>query len=83
MLTRIDSADLERSKVLLLETLDIRPEGEDFAWRVPGSVQLARVHRLSFHDGVYLDLAVRSRLPLTTLDAALAKAALAAGAPLI
>ena len=36
---------------------------------------LARRHRLTFYDAAYLELAMRLRLPLATLDAALAAAA--------
>jgi predicted nucleic acid-binding protein len=38
-------------------------------------LSLVRRHRLSVYDASYLELAVRSRAPLATLDAALAKAA--------
>ena len=40
---------------------------------------LARTHRLSMYDAVYLELAQRSDAPLATLDKALARAAGAAG----
>ena len=36
---------------------------------------LARRHRLTFYDAAYLELAMRLRLPLATLDAALVAAA--------
>jgi predicted nucleic acid-binding protein len=36
---------------------------------------LARRHRLTFYDAAYLEVAVRERLPLATLDASLAEAA--------
>ena len=38
-------------------------------------MSLARHHRLTFYDAAYLELAMRLRLPLATLDAALAGAA--------
>ena len=44
----------------------------------PGSdttLQLARAHKLTVYDAVYLELAVRRHLPLVTFDAALAEAA--------
>lgn len=44
---------------------------------------LARVHRLSIYDAVYVDLARRLDLPLATLDASLANAARAIGIALI
>jgi predicted nucleic acid-binding protein len=82
-LKRIDTADLERSLVLLLETLDIRTDPGDLAGRLLPIIRMARSHRLSFYDAVYLDLAMRERLPLATLDAALASAAQAVGVALI
>jgi predicted nucleic acid-binding protein len=39
------------------------------------TLQLARAHRLSVYDAVYLELALRRRVPLLTLDAQLATAA--------
>jgi len=36
---------------------------------------LARRHCLTFYDTVYLELALRRRLPLVTLDSALVRAA--------
>lgn len=44
---------------------------------------LARRHRLSFYDACYLELAHRERLPLATLDQALARAAADEGIALI
>lgn len=44
---------------------------------------LARKHRLTVYDAAYLELALRRRLPLATLDTALAEAARAEGAELI
>jgi predicted nucleic acid-binding protein len=40
---------------------------------------LAGAHRLSAYDAIYLELAVRKRLPLATNDKALAKAAASLG----
>ncbi len=39
------------------------------------AIALARNHRLTFYDATYLELALRRRLPLATLDNALARAA--------
>lgn len=41
-------------------------------------LNLARLHQLSVYDAAYLELASRERLPLATLDAKLASAALVA-----
>lgn len=43
----------------------------------------ARTYALSAYDSVYLDLALRTRLPLATLDTALRKAAGKAGVELL
>jgi predicted nucleic acid-binding protein len=43
---------------------------------------LARLHGLSGYDAMYLDLAIRSGLPLATVDEDLSKAASAAGVAL-
>jgi predicted nucleic acid-binding protein len=43
----------------------------------------ARTYPLSAYDSVYLDLALRGRLPLATLDVALRKAAAKAGVELM
>ena len=44
---------------------------------------LAQRHRLTFYDAAYLELAQRERIPLATLDQAIARAAIAEGVPLI
>lgn len=44
---------------------------------------LARQRRLSFYDALYLELALRRAGRLATLDAALARAAVAEGVPLV
>ena len=44
------------------------------------SLELARAHQLSVHDATYLELAVRLRMPLATLDRALQNVALPPGA---
>jgi predicted nucleic acid-binding protein len=43
----------------------------------------ARSYQLSAYDSIYLDLSLRARLPLATLDAALRKAAGRAGVELL
>jgi predicted nucleic acid-binding protein len=79
---RIDWPDLERS-VALLETLDIRIDTTEIASRWMVLIQLARTHRLSLYDSIYLDLAMRERLALATVDTALARAAEAVGVALV
>jgi predicted nucleic acid-binding protein len=48
----------------------------------PALVRLARVHRLTAYEASYLELAVRTGLPLATRDAALRRAADGAGVTL-
>lgn len=49
-------------------SLDSDPDGADV-------LRLARFHRLTFYDASYLELALRKRLPLATLDSDLLRAA--------
>ena len=44
---------------------------------------LCRTHRLTSYDAAYLDLAIRSKLPLATLDEPLRKAAKKLGVKLL
>lgn len=59
-----------------LQALPIRT---DDATNLQAAFTLAREHRLSFYDALYLELAKRLGSGLATLDAALARAALAEG----
>jgi predicted nucleic acid-binding protein len=56
--------------------LDTTPSG-------PGVLDLARRHRLTVHDALYLELALRRRGRLATLDAALRCAAEAEGVAVV
>lgn len=69
----------------LLELLALLPiETQDETDRLRGPVlRLARAHRLSVYDAVYLDLAMDRGLALATRDGALQKAARAEGVSLI
>lgn len=49
----------------------------------PALLSLARAHDLSLYDASYLELALRSGLPLATLDDRLGRAARAAGVALV
>lgn len=44
---------------------------------------LAREHRLSFYDALYLELAIRRNMPLATLDNALGRASVSVGLPVL
>jgi predicted nucleic acid-binding protein len=68
-----------RRFVELLKGLNILEDGQSFADTVSNILPLAREHDLSAYDAAYLDVAVRHEAPLATLDAALQKAARAAG----
>ncbi len=63
----------------MLSNAPIRADGATFAQALNSTLNLARRHRLSAYDASYLELALRSGLPLATLDADLAKAARKAG----
>ena len=56
--------------------IDVLPDGS-------AVLHLARRHELSFYDAAYVELARRERLPLATIDRAMARAAVAEGVPLI
>ncbi len=62
-----------------LRTLAGLPVRTDTEPRIGTAFALARTHRLSMYDAMYLELAQRSDAPLATLDKALARAAGAAG----
>lgn len=47
------------------------------------TLNLARRYKLSAYDAAYLELALRTGISLVTLDADLAKAATAAGVPIL
>jgi len=70
---------LQQLEQLCAQALEIEPD------IVPmrQALTTARTYRLSAYDAVYLDLAVRARLPLATLDFALRKAATRAGVELL
>ncbi len=75
---RVTAADTARF-LNLLRQLPIVVEGET-ASRLFGEIlALAREHRLSTYDAAYLDLAMRSGLPLATQDTALREAAARCG----
>ena len=63
----------------ILEALpiEIEPVSMSSAWGA--ALELARKHRLSGYDAMYLELAVRMQLPLATLDRALGAAGRAEG----
>jgi predicted nucleic acid-binding protein len=62
----------------LAVTVDLRSAEAVFV----STVLLARQHRLSVYDAMYLELAIRESLPLATTDGALRRAATSAGVTL-
>lgn len=71
---RIDGAYRDRA-LANLEALGIRIDAESGINCWIATVQLADLHGLTIYDAAYLELARRRRLPLATLDRALAQAA--------
>ena len=73
------SATGVKERLDALKGLPIRTDEEpDFQ----SAFDLARAHRLSFYDALYLELAKRESADLATLDGALGRAAVAEGVPL-
>lgn len=69
---------------LALERLAALPAARDtLPWLAEPALTLARRHRLTLYDALYLELAARRALPLATLDAALRRAAAAEGVALL
>ena len=63
----------------MLDGMDIEVDPATFAHALSDTLQLARRYKLSSYDASYLELALRSGLPLATLDEDLQKAARKAG----
>ncbi|MBI2799099.1 MAG: type II toxin-antitoxin system VapC family toxin [Gammaproteobacteria bacterium] len=59
----------------LLEGMDVEVDSATFAHALSDTLQLARRYKLSAYAASYLELALRSGLPLATLDEDLQKAA--------
>ena len=66
-----------------LRLLPVMIEYRPAIWVGQQILPLARAYRLSAYDAAYLDLAIRERLPLATLDVEFKAAASAAGVPLV
>jgi predicted nucleic acid-binding protein len=76
---RISVAD----SIQFVKDLGNFPIDLDEVWTQAGLTELARLYSLSVYDAAYLELAIRKRIPLATLDKALRSAAEAAGIPLL
>jgi predicted nucleic acid-binding protein len=66
-----------------LSTLNLEVDSEAPNLAFANLLPLCRTHSLTSYDAVYLELAVRKRLPLATLDGALRKAAKKLGVKLL
>ena len=73
---------IERSQAFLaaLAATPIACDPETYGKALTDTLQLSRHYRLSAYDASYLELALRSQLPLATLDVDLRAAATKAGA---
>ena len=65
-----------------LESLPITIDGEPAANALRETLTIARTHGLSAYDAAYLELAIRRRLPIATLDRRLRIAAAGSGVAL-
>lgn len=63
----------------LLTIENFKPDSEAFT----EAIALAQTHRLTVYDAAYVEVALRRRLPLATLDARLLAAARAAGVTIL
>ena len=63
----------------MLQDVDIEVDAATFQHALSDTLQLARRYKLSAYDASYLELALRSGIPLATLDEDLQKAARKAG----
>jgi predicted nucleic acid-binding protein len=77
----VTEADAQRY-VALLRCLNITVDPATALHALGDTLNLARRYKLSAYDAAYLELALRTGLPLATLDATLAKAATTAGVPI-
>ena len=77
----VTEADSQRF-IVLLGALNIAADQATAAHALGETLNLARRYKLSSYDAAYLEIALRTGLPLATLDANLAKAAVTAGVPI-
>jgi predicted nucleic acid-binding protein len=63
----------------MLEGVDVQVDAASSAHALSDTLQLARRYKLSAYDASYLELALRSGMPLATLDEDLRKSAKTAG----
>lgn len=78
----VTEADSQRY-VALLGQLNVATDPATATHALGDTLNLARRYRLSAYDAAYLELALRSGLPLATLDAGLVKAATTVGVQIL
>ncbi len=76
------TADAVDSSLSQIRALQLRHDSANPLDVVERAVVLARRHRLRVADAAYLELALRTGLPLATQDSALSRASIAAGVKL-
>ena len=76
------ASDVVDAGLAQLRALPLREDAVKTLDAVPAIVALARRHGLRIADAAYLELALRTDLPLATRDVALARAASTAGVTL-
>jgi predicted nucleic acid-binding protein len=76
----VTDADSQRF-ISLLGHLNIATDKETMTHALGDTLNLARRYKLSAYEAAYLELALRTGLSLSTLDADLAKVATSAGVP--
>lgn len=74
----VTEADSQRY-IAVLTRLNISVDQATAAHALGDTLNLARRYKLSAYDAAYLELSLRTGMPLATLDAGLAKAATTAG----
>jgi predicted nucleic acid-binding protein len=74
----VSEADSQRY-IAILGCLNLSVDQATAAHALSDTLNLARRYKLSAYDAAYLELSLRTGLPLATLDAGLTKAATAAG----
>ncbi len=75
---RSSPSDVQRL-IRLLDRLDPEVDGMGGADALARILPLARAHRLTVYDAIYIELAERRGLPLATYDGSLARAAASVG----
>jgi len=73
---RLSSLDREAACVAIAN-LPLETDGDSKGFAFTDTLHLARKHNLTTYDAAYLELAIRRKLPIATLDQELRKAAAA------